>query len=94
MSKSIMSNDKWCYICGYTHDIHKHHIFYGSANRKISEKQGCWCFLCAVHHNMSGVGVHFNRELDLRLKRECQQKWEEINGDREQFIRTFGKSYL
>ena len=94
MSKSIMNNEKKCIVCSYTKDIHKHHIFYGSANRKLSEKYGCWCYLCAVHHNMSKVGVHFNRELDLKIKRECQQKWEETHGNREQFIKVFGKNYL
>lgn len=94
MSKSILSNDNICYVCGYTKDIHKHHIFYGTANRKLSEKYGCWCYLCAVHHNLSNVGVHFNKALDIKLKKFCQEKWEAKYGDREQFIQTFGKSYL
>ena len=91
---SIMSNDRKCYVCGYTQGIHKHHIFFGTANRKISEQDGCWCYLCAVHHNMSRVGVHFNRDLDLKIKRECQEKWEENFGTREDFIKRYGKSYL
>ena len=94
MSKSILSNEKVCFICGYTKDIHKHHIFYGTANRKLSEKYGCWCYLCAVHHNLSNMGVHFNRDLDLKVKRLCQQKWEAEYGDRIKFIAVFGKSYL
>lgn len=94
MSKSILSNDKKCYICGTPYNLHRHHCLYGTANRKQAEKYGLWVYLCGFHHNLSDYGVHFDRELDLRLKRECQQKWEEINGDREQFIRTFGKSYL
>lgn len=94
MSKSILSNDKKCYVCEYPYDLHRHHIFYGNANRRISEREGCWCYLCAVHHNMSKYGIHFNRELDLKVKKECQEKWEKLNGGREQFIKTFGKSYL
>ena len=92
--KSIISNEKECNVCGYTRDIHKHHIFFNTANRKISERQGCWCYLCARHHNMSDEGIHFNKELDTKIKRLCQEKWEEINGTRDEFIRTFGKSYL
>ena len=91
--KSIISNEKECYVCGCK-TVHKHHIFYGTANRKLSEKYGCWCYLCAVHHNMSNEGVHFDKELYMKIKRLCQEKWEEINGDRNEFIRTFGKSYL
>ena len=94
MSKSLMSNDKICHVCGSSQNIHKHHIFYGTANRQISEKQGCWCYLCAFHHNMSNYGAHFDKNLDIKLKRICQEKWEEKNGDREQFIKVFGKSYL
>lgn len=94
MSKSIMSNEKICYVCHTTENIHRHHIFYGMSNRKNSEEQGCWCYLCAMHHNMSSVGVHYNQALNLRLKRECQQRWEELNGTREQFRQIFGKSYL
>lgn len=94
MSQSILSNNKECYVCGYQGMLHRHHIFFGTANRRISEKDGCWCYLCEVHHNLSRVGVHFNRELDLKIKKECQQKWEEVNGNREQFIKRYGKSYL
>ena len=94
MSKSIISNIKECYVCGYTQDLHRHHIFYGTANRKLSEQDGCWVYLCGVHHNLSRVGVHFDRELDLKLKRECQEEWEGIYGDREEFIERYGKSYL
>ena len=94
MSKSIMSNKYECYVCLYPYDLHRHHIFFGFANRKLSERDGCWCYLCAVHHNMSRVGVHFNRELDLKIKRECQEKWEETYGDRKKFIQRYGKSYI
>lgn len=92
--KSLISNDKQCLICGATEAVHKHHIFYGTANRTLSEEQGCWCYLCAYHHNMSNKGVHFNKHLDILLKQECQKRWEEQNGNREQFIETFGKNYL
>ena len=77
-----------------TLDLHRHHIFYGTANKTISEKYGCWCYLCANHHDMSKEGVHFNKPFDIMLKKYCQEKWEEKNGDRKQFINTFGKSYL
>lgn len=95
MSKSILSNEKECFICGYTKDIHKHHIFYGTANRKQSEKYGCWVWLCANHHNMSDVGVHCNKAYDQKLKRICQDVLErEYKWSREKVIKTFGRSYL
>lgn len=42
---------------------------------------------------MSNEGVHFNRELDLKLKRECQEKFEETHS-REEFMKIIGKNYL
>ncbi len=92
--ESIMSNEKICFICDATEGLHRHHIFYGTANRKLSEQYGCWCYLCGRHHNLSMMGVHYNTAVDLRLKQMCQEKWEAKYGDRKAFIQTFGKSYL
>ena len=92
-SKSLLSNEQVCYVCGCT-GVHRHHIFFNTANRKLSEKYGCWVNLCPNHHNMSNESVHFNRQMDLALKAECQQKWEEIYGDRTEFRKIFGKSWL
>ncbi len=89
---SLMQNEKCCYITGRTDHLHKHHIFFGP-NRKNSEKYGCWVYLIGELHNLSKRGVHFNKELDLRLKHECQRKFEAKHGH-EEFMRIFGKNYL
>lgn len=94
MSKSIMQSRRECWVCGAENDLHLHHIYEGSGRRKKSTMFGCTVYLCAYHHNMSDHGVHFNKELDLNLKRLCQKRWEEIYGNREAFIKTFGRSYL
>lgn len=94
MMLSILSNKPQCYVCGMTYNLHRHHIFYGTANRRKSDEFGAWVYLCARHHNMSDDGVHFNKELDLMLKQQAQEAWEERFGRREDFIRIFGKSYL
>ena len=94
MSKSIISNEKVCLLCGYTQSIHKHHVFGGTANRKLSEKYGCWVYLCARHHNMSKYGVHFDKHLDNQLKQLCQRRWDALYGDRDKFQQIFGKNYL
>lgn len=91
---SIISNDPECLICKTTLNLHRHHVFYGTGNRQISDKYGCWVYLCVRHHNMSSKGVHYDSEYDKKLKRECQLKWEELYGTREDFIKTFGRSYL
>jgi len=91
MSKSIISNDKACFICGSPY-VHLHHIYAGY-NRKHSDQYGCTVYLCPYHHNLSNAGVHFNRELDLKLKKLCQEKFEELYS-KEDFIKIFGKNYL
>ena len=94
MSKSIISNERQCLVCGLPYNLHRHHIFFGAANRKLSEQYGCWVYLCARHHNMSNKGVHFNKELDTKLKQTAQKAWEYQNGSREDFIKVFGRNYL
>ena len=92
--KSIISNKRACLICGNTETLHKHHIFFGTANRQKSDEDGCWCYLCVWHHNGSNSAVHYNRQLDLNLKRHAQRQWELIYGTREEFIKRYGTSYL
>lgn len=91
--QSIISNEKQCLVCGSTVYIHKHHIFFGTANRKLSEKYGCWCYLCSRHHNMSENGVHSNKILDNTLKEFAQKKFNEAYPDLD-FLKIFGKNYL
>ncbi len=93
MAESIMQTERECYITGRTSGLHKHHIFFGRGLRQISEKHGFTVWLSAEWHNMSDKGVHFNRDLDLRLKRECQRKYEETHS-REDFMRLIGRNYL
>ena len=83
---------KECKVCGTTLNIHRHHIF-GGSNRQVSEKNGFVVYLCAKHHNASNEGVHYNKALDLKLKREAQTEFEKIHS-REEFIRLIGRSYL
>ena len=95
MAKSIMQTEKKCYITGETRNLHKHHIFYGNANRQISEDNGFWVYLVGRLHNLSDEGVHGKngRELDIRLKTECQAKFEETH-TRAEFMALIGKNYL
>lgn len=93
MAKSIMQTERECYITHSTLNLHKHHIFYGTALRKQSEKWGCWVYLTGEYHNLSDKGVHFDHDLDLRLKRECQQRFEALHGHA-MFMMVFGRNYL
>lgn len=97
---SLLQTSKMCYICGATNTLHKHHIFYGTANRRISDEDLMCVYLCPAHHNMSSQGVHFNKELDLKLKKHAEKVWiiNYANGDFEEginrFIERYGKNYL
>lgn len=93
MSKSIMQDEKECYLTGATEGLHKHHILHGTANRKKAEQWGCWCWLRWDWHNMTRYSVHQDHNLDLKLKRECQMRFEALHG-RETWMKVFGKNYL
>ena len=87
---SIIQDEKECFACHTTLNLHKHHI-YGAANRKRSDKLGLWVWLCARHHNMSDEGVHFDKQFDLALKRLGQEIYSQEHDD---FREQIGRSYL
>lgn len=82
-----------CAICGSKDKVATHEIFYGTANRKKSIEDGLVVNLCGKHHNLSSEGVHFNRELDLKLKQKGQRAYEKLYGH-EAFMKRYGKNYL
>ena len=91
--KSVIQTKKQCFVCGPTLNLHEHHVFFGTANRKKAEDYGLKAYLCQEHHTGSH-GVHFNKALDEGLKMLAQSKFEELYGSRKDFIREFGKSVL
>lgn len=93
--KSILQTQKECYICGTTTWLEEHHIFEGTANRKLSEKYGLKIFLCHKHHNEPPDGIHFDSWLRDRIKRESQIKFmEHYNKTADEFRIIFGKNYI
>lgn len=93
MAKSILQSEKYCWVCGAINDLHTHHIYFGTGNRSISENYGFKAYLCGKHHNLSEHGVHFDKSLDLRLKRACQRAFERTHS-RDEFVKIIGKNYL
>ena len=71
-----------------------HHVYGGNGRRQISEREGFIVPLTHAEHNMGRYAVHFNKELDLTLKRFCQQAYENQGHTREEFIRLIGRNYL
>lgn len=92
--KSILQDRKESYISGSTYNLEEHHIFFGTANRKVSEKNGFKVWLTTEEHRGT-YGVHgkFGRNLDIKLKQDAQRKYEETH-TREEFIKLIGKNYL
>ena len=92
--KSIIQDKKKCFICSKTFGLHDHHIYFGTARRSISEKNGFKVWLCYDHHEGTN-GVHGinGHKLDKYLKQICQKKYEE-NHSREDFIKLMNKNYI
>lgn len=96
--KSIIQTDcDRCFLCGknglYDH-LEKHHIF-GAYNRKKSEKDGLFVFLCGDSCHRNGkMAAHRNKEVMRALHQAGQRAWEEHYGSREEFMRKYGKNYL
>lgn len=100
--ESLIQNRKACYVCGRNDSLHCHHVFGGTANRKKSDEDGMFIYLCPAHHNMSNVGIHFNKNLDNKVKQQAEKIWvknytAESLSKEEQislFIKRYGQNYL
>lgn len=95
--KKIIESPVWdvgevCVMCGspYTQN---HHIFGGTANRRVSDRMGYIIPLCAEHHT-GRAGIHYNRGYDLFWKQTAQMHFEAHHGTRREFIEAYGKSWL
>lgn len=99
--KSVMHDKKdgTCYLCTMLHGDYsrkttqEHHVFYGTANRRLSERYGLKVYLCLAHHEYGPEAVHQKQELSLMLKKKAQkafmERWPEMN-----FRSIFGKDVL
>ena len=91
---SIIQKEKICIVCLTPFNIHTHEVFFGR-NRKKSIEDGCCVYLCGKHHNQSNEGVHFNHELDMKLKKEMEIAWlMYYNKSIKDFIKRYGRNYL
>ena len=92
MTNSIVQTNKECFLCGRKTCLERHHIYAGVANRRLSEREGLWLWLCADCHRGTDGG-QYNKERNLYLKQEGQRAFEETH-TREEFMKIFGKNYL
>ena len=93
VAPSIMQQRKECYITGAIHGLQRHEVYFGKDKRQLSLQWGCWVYLRWDWHTSTNYSVHLNPELNKRLKRETQKRFEEVYG-RKKFAEIFGKNYL
>lgn len=101
MSRSLLDTRKGvCFMCGRYGPTEVHHIFGGVANRKLSEQDGLWVYLCPDCHNRPPNGVHFNKKRMEWLHKFGQAMYEanwvgRTDEDvRQKFMERYGKNYL
>ena len=74
--------------------LERHHIYFGAGMRQISDKHGFWVWLKPEwHRGTQGVHGRDGHKIDLRLKQDCQRKFEETHS-REEFMAIIGRNYL
>ncbi len=102
-----MQSVKECYLCRKDAEaleyygalpgegLDKHHVIYGTANRRLSDQTGLWVYLCKRHHNQdnSPVAVHFNRSVREELCKDAERAFLRDHTF-DDWMTTFGKNYL
>lgn len=93
---SIILNEDCCIRCGKTQNLHVHHVFYGTANRKCSDEDGCVIKLCSTCHSaVHNPRNEVDREFAEAIKKIVQKIWmDTYKKSTEDFIKRYGKSYL
>lgn len=86
-----------------TPNVHRHHIFEGTANRQLSDEDGLWVPLSYEHHE-GNMSVHRNKEMKELMHIIGQLAWEKHyivehkdvseTDAREAFRKRYGKSHL
>lgn len=74
---------------------HRHEIFFGTSNRKLSIKDGLIIYLTPEMHNGSKEGIHQNHEFDMYAKRFAERVWlDYYNKTIDDFIERYGINVL
>lgn len=83
MSKSILQDEKRCYLCGgdgFYDRLDRHHIFNGALRDK-SERFGLWVWLCHEQCHIFGRNAaHVSGATRRQLQSDAQKKAMETYG--------------
>ena len=83
-----------CEICNSNHMVQIHHIIGGSGKRKQHENEFSLINLCWKHHHgTNGVHGKNGKELDLKLKKELEQRYREQGLEEEEILYLLGGRY-
>ena len=94
-----MQRDRgYCYLCkllngdDFPKQTQEHHVCFGTANRRQSEKYGLKVYLCLNHHTAGKDAVHNNHEMARLLQAKAQEVFEEAYPGKS-FLEIFGRNY-
>ena len=88
MKSIITEYTENCILCGRP-NVEPHHLINGRGNREIADKYFCVIPVCRDCHNL----IHSDARIVTLSKILGQIAWEGKYGDREDFRRTFKKSW-
>ena len=91
--KSILQDEKKCYLCGREYGLERHHIFAGVANRRISEANGFWVWLCGSTCHRGVEGAQYNPAVNQFLKASAQMAYEQ-NHSHDEWMKLIRRNYL
>lgn len=96
MHESIVKSARVCFFCGKDDGCEKHHVFFGTANRKLSDEDGLWVWLCSeCHRGKHGVHGYAGHDMDVALKKTAEYAWLQHNNKTiQEFIDRYGKNWL
>lgn len=99
MASIMQKKDGRCWLCmELEHDhrqkeIQKHHVFFGTGLRKVSEENGFTVYLCLRHHTESRDAVHRNNSVCRYVQQKTQIEFEKTHS-RDEFMRIIGRNYI
>lgn len=84
-----------CFYCGKPAEC-QHHLVFGRGLKELAEQDGLKIPACHKHHNMGANSekIHNNPMAEKLSKMLGQAIWEKNYGDRNDFRKRYGKSYL
>ena len=87
---TIIQDERVCYRCGKTENLHKHHALAGSY-RGNAERLGLKIYLCPECHRF----VHDHEDIMKEYRKMAQLKAMEFYGwSVDDFIRKVGRSFI